>query len=72
MSSRKSKKEPLKFFQSSLLSPFKRLSPRMHEGTPRAQFQVTPKTFASVEKKSGKTKPKIARTLHLFRLYFIV
>ncbi|XP_077265276.1 uncharacterized protein LOC143899142 isoform X1 [Temnothorax americanus] len=54
----KSKKvETPKLTQNSLFSPFKRSSPRNHGGTPRAQLsrvQVTPKTFASTEKKSEK------------------
>lgn len=45
-----------KFNRNSLISPFKRSSPRAHGGTPSTQLskinQVTPKTFASVEKKS--------------------
>lgn len=68
------KVETPQFSRNSLISPFKRSSPRTHGGTPIIQLnrtQVTPKTFASTEKKSGKTKPTVARrTLYLF--FFIL
>jgi len=51
------KVETPKFTRNSLISPFKRSSPRAHGGTPRVQLsriQITPKTLTS-EKKSGKT-----------------
>lgn len=73
-SAHKSKKvETPKLTQNSLISSFKRSSPRIHGGTPKTQLnrlQVTPKTSASVEKKSGKTKQKIAYIPHLFRFLY--
>ncbi|EGI66874.1 PREDICTED: rho GTPase-activating protein gacK-like [Acromyrmex echinatior] len=54
----KSKKaETAKFTRNSLISPFKSLNPKIHRDTPGVQLnaiQATPKTFASVEKKSEK------------------
>jgi len=61
------KVETSKFTQNSLISPFKRSSPRIHGDTPRAQLsriQITPKTLTS-EKKSGKTI-KNRLFIHLF------
>lgn len=58
-SAHKSKNETTKLTQNLLISPFKRSTPRIG-GTPRVQANkiqvITPKTFTSVEKKSGKTK----------------
>ncbi|XP_018313892.1 uncharacterized protein [Mycetomoellerius zeteki] len=57
-STQKSKKaETAKFTRNTLISPFKNSNPRTHGGTPVVQLntiQVTPKTFASIEKKSEK------------------
>lgn len=69
----KSKKvETPKLTRNSLISSFKRSSPRIHGGTPKTQLsrlQVTPKTSASIENKSGKTKSLIFHIYFDFILY---
>lgn len=74
-SAHKSKKvQTPKSTRSSLSSPFKRLSPRSHGGTPRVhlnRIQITPKT-SSVEKKSGNIKPKIALIFYIYSILFYI
>ncbi|KYN27062.1 hypothetical protein ALC57_03404 [Trachymyrmex cornetzi] len=71
-STQKSKKaETAKFTRNSLISPFKSSNPRIHRGTPVVQLnaiQVTPKTFASVEKKSEK-KSSLKKVPNFERLH---
>jgi len=57
-STQKSKKaETAKFIRNSLISPFKNSNPRINRNTSIHLNAIqTPKTFASVEKKSGKMK----------------
>lgn len=68
-SAHKSKNGTAKLARNTLISPFKRSSPRLG-GISTVQLnkiQVTPKTFMSVEKKSGKIKQRVA---YIFHIYF--